>query len=803
MADQKISELTALTGANVADDDAIAIVDTSATETKKIVFSELKNALDTATGFVRITGDTMTGNLSMGDNVKAIFGAGSDLQIYHADLGDGSNSYIDEVGAGVLKIRSNGTGVDFESTGGETLAQFVTNGAATLYYNNAPTLATTSTGVDVTGTITSDGLTVGSATSQNSLFDSVFGSGDPNEGIVIVPSSTGKGWVGFNNGNNASIPAQFTYNFSSSLMELYSSGSLNIQTGAASRLNIASNGDISFYEDTGTTPKLTWDAAAEMLTTTGLTVAKTATISTTDYYASSTFSGTLKGAANNTKAALLLNSVSSSGQNAFASIHSEPIADFRASLIGTYSADGSGAGYFSINQFVPSSSSTLERMRISSDGSCRWTPDGTNPDMTLDASGNLLVGKTTTAFGTQGVRLSSVGTVIATSNGNAPAELNRLTLDGTILGLYKDGAPVGSIGTVSGDMYIGNGDTGMRFFDAGDAIIPTTTNGASSDAARDLGYSSIRWRNLYLSNSINITGSGDKSISLTSGTGSTSVINMGDADDIDAGQIVYDNANNSMQVKTNGEEAMRIDASGRLGLKTSANVSFDQVAGANLFVLGSGAGDQGMTIYSGNSGTGNIMFADGTTTTTQYEGYVQYVHSDNRLLFGTNHATRMTIDGTGAIYQGSGFTTGTNATRFQLGEVSLSKSSTGFQYVNLYYNPNGNVGAIAINGSSTSYITTSDYRLKENVVEMTGATDRVKQLEPKRFNFIADADTTVDGFLAHEVQAIVPEAISGEKDAVDAEGNPVYQGIDQSKLVPLLVATIKELEARITALENA
>ncbi len=65
MADQKISELTALTGANVADDDAIAIVDTSATETKKIVFSELKNALDTATGFVRITGDTMTGNLTV------------------------------------------------------------------------------------------------------------------------------------------------------------------------------------------------------------------------------------------------------------------------------------------------------------------------------------------------------------------------------------------------------------------------------------------------------------------------------------------------------------------------------------------------------------------------------------------------------------------------------------------------------------------------------------------------------------------------------------------------------------------
>ena len=71
-----------------------------------------------------------------------------------------------------------------------------------------------------------------------------------------------------------------------------------------------------------------------------------------------------------------------------------------------------------------------------------------------------------------------------------------------------------------------------------------------------------------------------------------------------------------------------------------------------------------------------------------------------------------------------------------------------------------------------------------------------------RFNFIADPDTTVDGFLAHEAQDVVPEAITGTHNEVDDEGNPVYQGIDQSKLVPLLVKTIQELEARITALEN-
>ena len=119
-----------------------------------------------------------------------------------------------------------------------------------------------------------------------------------------------------------------------------------------------------------------------------------------------------------------------------------------------------------------------------------------------------------------------------------------------------------------------------------------------------------------------------------------------------------------------------------------------------------------------------------------------------------------------------------------------------------FQNTNGQVGTINTSGSSTSYNTSSDHRLKENVVALSGATTRLKQLAPKRFNFIADADTTVDGFLAHEVQTVVPEAVTGTHNEVDDDGNPVYQGIDQSKLVPLLVATIQELEARIAALES-
>jgi len=128
----------------------------------------------------------------------------------------------------------------------------------------------------------------------------------------------------------------------------------------------------------------------------------------------------------------------------------------------------------------------------------------------------------------------------------------------------------------------------------------------------------------------------------------------------------------------------------------------------------------------------------------------------------------------------------------------------------VFYKGNATVGNISVTASATAYNTSSDYRLKENVVPLTGAIDRVSQLQVHRFNFIADPSKTVDGFLAHEAQAVVPECVTGTKDEVDEDGNPVYQGIDQSKLVPLLTAALQEaltrieqLETKVAALEGA
>ena len=181
----------------------------------------------------------------------------------------------------------------------------------------------------------------------------------------------------------------------------------------------------------------------------------------------------------------------------------------------------------------------------------------------------------------------------------------------------------------------------------------------------------------------------------------------------------------------------------------------------------------------------------------------------------TNGTERMRINSTGFVFIGS---TGTSPNTANLNLIcsssvasissDVSGGSNSLRTHFVFSNGNGVVGSITTNGSATAYVTSSDYRLKENITLLDGAIARLNQLPVHRFNFIADPDTVVDGFIAHEAAAVVPESVTGEKDEEDENGNPVYQGIDQSKLVPLLTAALQEaiakieaLEARITALE--
>ena len=134
------------------------------------------------------------------------------------------------------------------------------------------------------------------------------------------------------------------------------------------------------------------------------------------------------------------------------------------------------------------------------------------------------------------------------------------------------------------------------------------------------------------------------------------------------------------------------------------------------------------------------------------------------------------------------------------GTLTHARASSSAATMVSYKNGGSAVGEIRTSTTATQFITSSDYRLKENVSGMTDGIVRVKQLKPSRFNFIADKDTTLDGFLAHEVSSIVPEAVSGTKDEME-DGNIKSQGIDQSKLVPLLTAALQEAITQIEALE--
>jgi len=246
--------------------------------------------------------------------------------------------------------------------------------------------------------------------------------------------------------------------------------------------------------------------------------------------------------------------------------------------------------------------------------------------------------------------------------------------------------------------------------------------------------------------------------------------------------------------------AITLDSSGNCGLGETSPSSALHVkggAGANVAIQ-STAGSHWRIGDGVGSSNGTLVFRDHTNSTNR-----MVINSSGRVKINTEStvstatAEQFAVDAGTAGGHGGVFASDTTGGY----SCIYVKSGTNISNLISFYRTTSLVGSITTNGSTTSYNTSSDYRLKENVTEITGATDRLKQLNPVRFNFIADADTTVDGFLAHEVQDIVPEATTGTKDEVDNDGNPVFQGIDQSKLVPLLVATIQELEARIAALE--
>jgi hypothetical protein len=292
---------------------------------------------------------------------------------------------------------------------------------------------------------------------------------------------------------------------------------------------------------------------------------------------------------------------------------------------------------------------------------------------------------------------------------------------------------------------------------------------------------------------------------------------------------LYIDAPNGSTVFRNGAsntEKMRIDSSGNVGIGIN-NPS------QKLYVEGSIVGKSndnyfgnfpdGAYVDIGNLGTSEVYIETRSNVLANINLNFRAKGSASHV-FNTNSIERMRIDPSGNLLVGASadiFASGrlqvtTSSFGVNVSELATDGGGTAFAanrtssdgWVAGWYRAGSGVGSIAVTSTTTTYNTTSDYRLKENVAPMTGALATVAALKPVTYTWKADGSAG-QGFIAHELQAVVPDAVTGEKDALNKDGKPQYQGVDTSFLVGVLTAAIQEQQAiiqnlttRLTALEG-
>jgi hypothetical protein len=204
--------------------------------------------------------------------------------------------------------------------------------------------------------------------------------------------------------------------------------------------------------------------------------------------------------------------------------------------------------------------------------------------------------------------------------------------------------------------------------------------------------------------------------------------------------------------------------------------------------LDDNAGVFGLDVSAG-SGVPNIVFRTAGTE------HVRILSGDGSLLVGQTTNNFSTGNGVALLPSGRYLGTCTN-------DSTIAGSRLGSDgNVAAWYRGVTLVGQISVTASSCSFTNLSDYRVKENVTPLTNALSKISKLKPCTYTFKQDGSAG-DGFIAHELAEVCPQAVTGEKDAVDAEGKPIYQGVDTSFLVATLTAAIQELNAKVTSLEE-
>jgi hypothetical protein len=454
----------------------------------------------------------------------------------------------------------------------------------------------------------------------------------------------------------------------------------------------------------------------------------------------------------------------------------------------------------------------------------------------IDSSGNVIVGHTAADDTTASASLRYDGRIYSTVSGDQCLSLNRLASNGEIITFKKDSSIVGSIGTTSSNLYIGTGDTGVFFNSSEDAIYPINTSTiAGRDNAIDLGKSDTRFKDLYLSGNavvskvagvgdtdtaidfispniiamntggseaMRIDSSGNVGIGTTSParklhiqdsgtvwlqlttentTNGTAGLLFGDTNATTKTRIVND-ASDNLQFWTSTEEKMRIDSSGNVGIGTT---SVDRE-------LHLKAANPRFRIEDSDGGYSEISANGGHLTLQADAGNTQ---GGSRIVYEIDADEKMRLDSSGNLFVGT--TAGSFGAKITAESTSSynfesRRTGTGSEGHVAFRNANGAVGTIFTNGSTTTYNTSSDARLKDVTGEARGL-EVINELNPVSYNWKADGKAD-EGLIAQEVQEIVPNAVSGSEEEM-------YQ-MDYSKLVVHLVKAVKEQQTQIEALQS-
>ena len=753
--------------------------------------------------------NTNGNNVTFGDNGKATFGAGSDLQIYH----DGSHSlYCRQRQLAVYRF--SGVNLNYKAaSASKAMLILLMMGLFTFTYNNSAKLATTATGIDVTGTATMDGLTVAGAMT----------SGD----ITIDADDTPS--LKFEKATGSDVLASINVS-----TDAGTGGKLAIQTkrngnSAVDRVVINDDGNVSFYEDTGTTPKFVWDSAATRLTLNGAETTRSSntylldidnSIQTSNLATSGPFrlkgyygnSLTVSGAGDisfydDAGAAKLFWDASaeslgigtSSPVSLIEAAYSagNAVSDSRAITISTDGGYGTYAALKYMNlDFAGISDNIKGRVQvIDRSGST----SSSEMSFSVSNSSNVLTqAMLINAVGNVGIGTSAPARTLHVNSAGVDAAARFESTDGTTAIEFVDSATTSNpnLGAKANDLFFATGGAErMRIDSSGNVLVGKTSNSVDIvggiiradglvNGCSDSNYSAIFSRN---------TNDGDIVLFRKDGTTVGSIGTEG-------GDLAIGNDDAGIQFVNGNEHFRPFNMTTKAATDALMDIGSTSKRFKDLYL--SGGVYANALIHEGDSDTyvaflpdriymdrgGNRVFdADsGSTRFGRPDGAeAMRIDSSGNLLVGNTVTPSSNNQGAGFINTGA-----SGLVQWQSGTTTTSGVS-----VARFYNPNGNVGSIQLAGTATSYITSSDQRLKENIADADDAGSKVDAIKVRQFYWKADGSHQDYGMIAQELQAVAPEAVSGDADSEE------MMGVDYSKLVPMLIKEIQSLRNRVAQLE--